>query len=385
MRLLHISDLHIGKRVNEHSMLEDQKYILDQLLMLASDVDITLISGDIYDKTQPSAEAIEVFDNFLSEMNIRKHPVAMIYGNHDKPEMIAYASSILRNNEVYVSPVYCRENREISHFTRKDEYGEVTFWLLPFVKSAHVREALEDNSIRDETTAIRRIIETMPIDLSKRNVLLSHQFVIGSGIAGSEDMADLPDIGGLDGIDASVFAPFDYVALGHIHRKQKIQGTDGKVYYCGSQLCYDISEVRHGTPHRCALVVTLGADGVESVEEKFLQPLHPMRIITGKTLHQLYEDNCGSDDYVFVTLADEAPIPDAANTIRKIFPNYLNYTFDYIEHQLGISLGRYEVPKEQTPMEWFSMLYTKQMNSDLSDEQRIALQKLIDEIGEDEL
>lgn len=383
MKLLHISDLHIGKRVHERSMLEDQKYILAQILSMAADVDITLISGDIYDKTQPSSEAIEVFDTFLSEMNIRKHPVAMIYGNHDKPELLAYASGILRNNEVYVSPVYCRENHKIMHFTKEDEHGEVTFWLMPFVKPGHVREALMDDSIRDETTAIRRVIETMQIDPSKRNVLLAHQFVLGSGIAGSEDMADLPDVGGLDGVDASVFDPFEYVALGHIHRSQKIQGTNGKIRYCGSQLCYDVGEVRNGTPIKCALMVTLGADGVETVEEKPLQPLHIMRTITGKTLHQLYESGCGSDDYVFVTLADEAPVPDAVNTLRSIFPNYLNYTFEYIERQQHKGPGTYEIPKEQTPMEWFSKLYTKQLNSELTDAQRAALQELIDEIEED--
>ncbi|MBQ2159762.1 MAG: exonuclease SbcCD subunit D, partial [Oscillospiraceae bacterium] len=215
MKLIHLSDLHLGKRVNEFSMTEDQEYILKRILNVidAESPDGVLIAGDVYDKSVPSAEAVALFDEFLVRLAARGLKVFVISGNHDSPERIAFGSRIMEKGGVYLSPVY---NGKVEPIRLEDDFGEVDLYLLPFVKPAHVRRYREDAGIQTYTDAVRCAVEDMQIDPSKRNVLVTHQFVTGASRSDSEERS----VGGSDNVDAEVFGAFDYVALGHIHSPQ---------------------------------------------------------------------------------------------------------------------------------------------------------------------
>ena len=215
MKMIHLSDLHIGKRVNEVSMIEEQEYILDRILETIDNEmpDAVLISGDVYDKSVPSAEAVSVLDDFLCRLAQRKLEVFVISGNHDSAERLAFAGRLMESKGIHLSPVY---DGTVAPITLTDEFGEVHFWLLPFLKPAHVKRFYPEECIESYTDAIRCAIEKMDIDESQRNVLLTHQFVTGSATCDSEEIS----VGGSDNVDAAVFADFDYVALGHIHGPQ---------------------------------------------------------------------------------------------------------------------------------------------------------------------
>ncbi len=245
MKFLHISDLHIGKRVNEFSMIEDQRHILGQILQIAKteQADAVLIAGDIYDKPVPSAEAVQMFDWFLTGLADQGRAVFAVSGNHDSPERIAFGAQLMRGRGVYVSPVYEGETARIG---LTDAWGELCVWLLPFVKPATVRHALEGKLEGEPPEsyqeAVKIAVDRMEIDENKRNIRVAHQFVTGAGRCDSEEAV----VGGLDNVDAEVFDRFDYVALGHIHSPQSV-GRE-TVRYCGTPLKYSFSEagkVRH--------------------------------------------------------------------------------------------------------------------------------------------
>lgn len=237
MKFLHISDLHIGKRVNEFSMTEDQKYILNQILRIAEQerAEAVLIAGDVYDKSMPSAEAVQIFDWFLTGLADLGKTVIAVSGNHDSPERIAFGGELMRGRGVYVSPVYQGEALEVA---LRDEYGDISVHLLPFLKPATLRHALEGRQEEEENRlpesyqeALEIAVKRMEIDVKKRNILVAHQFVTGAGRCDSEEVS----VGGLDNVDASVFDDFDYVALGHIHKPQVIAP---RIRYSGSPLKY---------------------------------------------------------------------------------------------------------------------------------------------------
>ena len=251
MKLIHLSDLHIGKRVNEVSMIEEQAYILNQILEAvdAEQPGAVLISGDVYDKSVPSAEAVTLFDDFLCRLADRKQQVFIISGNHDSAERLAFGGRLMEDRGIHLSPVY---DGSISPITLTDEYGGVHFWLLPFLKPAHVKRFYPDAGLESYTDACRVAVEKMGIDTSERNVILVHQFVTGSATCDSEEIS----VGGTDNVDADVFADFDYVALGHIHGPQNI-GSE-RIRYCGTPLKYSFSEAKH---QKSITVVELGEKG----------------------------------------------------------------------------------------------------------------------------
>lgn len=239
MKLLHISDLHLGKRINEFSMLEDQKYILRQILSLAEteQTDGVIIAGDIYDKPVPSAETVQTFDWFLTGLADKGKQVFAVSGNHDSAERIAFGAQLMRGRCVYISPVYAGVTAPIA---LTDEYGELYIYLLPFIKPAVVRYVLEKEGEaelpKSYQEAVKLAVERMQVDSAKRNILVAHQFVTGAGRCESEEIA----VGGLDNVDADIFDRFDYVALGHIHSPQWIMRE--AVRYCGTPLKYSFSE-----------------------------------------------------------------------------------------------------------------------------------------------
>ena len=375
MKFIHLSDLHLGKRLNEISMLKDQEYILLQILQIidAEQPEAVLISGDVYDKSVPSAEAVTLFDDFLCRLAKRKLHTFLISGNHDSAERLAFGNRLLQSSGIHISPVY-RGN--LSPVTLEDRFGAVHFWLLPFLKPVQLRQLFPDETIETYTDACAAAVAHMDLDKNARNVLLTHQFVTGAATCDSEEIS----VGGTDNVDASVFADFDYVALGHIHRPQN--GGSNKIRYCGTPLKYSLSEVDH---LKSVTLVELGAKGELHLE---LIPLHPkrdLREIRG-TFAQLtdmdYYKNTAAEDYLHIILTDEEDIPEAGGKLRAIYPNYLHISYDNTRTRTDQVVDCAENVRRKSKLELFDELYQLQNNQPMSDTQRFFLQELIDAMEE---
>ena len=375
MKLFHLSDLHIGKRVNEISMIEDQEYILTQIIEMADreQPDAVLIAGDVYDKSVPSAEAVTLFDDFLCRLAGRKIPVLIISGNHDSPERLSFGNRLMEGAGVYLSPVY---NGEISPVTLSDEQGEVFFWLLPFLKPQHVKRFYPEETIESYTDAVRVALEKMEMDFGKRNVLLAHQFVTGAATCESEEIS----VGGSDNVDASVFDGIDYVALGHLHGPQNVGSPH--VRYCGTPLKYSFSEAGH---NKSVTVVHLDKKGEMRLETLPLVPRHDLRQIRG-AFHQLtdkaYYGAQNTEDYLHVILTDEEDVPEALGRLRVIYPNIMKLSYDNTRTQNDQIIGSAEDVQRKSPLELFEELYALQNNQPMSAQQRIFVQELIESIWE---
>ena len=373
MKLIHLSDLHIGKRVNEISMIEDQEYILLQILQIIDEekADAVLIAGDVYDKSIPSAEAVTLFDDFLCRLAKRKIPVLIISGNHDSPERLAFGNRLMEESGIFISPVY---DGSVSTFTLSDVYGDMVFYLLPFLKPAHVKRYFPDAGIESYTDAIRTTVEHMGIDTGKRNVLLTHQFVTGASTCESEEIS----VGGSDNVDASVFADFDYVALGHIHGPQNIGSN--RIRYCGTPLKYSFSEEAH---HKSVTVVNLGKKGELELQLRPLTPRHDLRSIRGS----FAEISVGpsSDDYLHIILTNEEDVPEAVGKLRLVYPNLMKLSYDNTRTRVNQVIDGAEDVQRKSPLELFDELYELQNNQPMSDEQRSFTQELIESIWEGNL
>lgn len=377
MKVLHVSDLHIGKRVNGMSMLDDQRYILRQILDIAEkcQVSVLLIAGDVYDKASPSAEAVTVFDAFLTDAVAVGLRVLAIPGNHDSAERIAYAQGLLEKQGVCLPPVYAGE---VERVELEDEHGPVEFWLLPFLKPGDVRRFFPDEEIGDDySAALRAVLGACAIDQGKRNVVLSHQLVTAYGTA--PDRADDEiKLGGMDNVDVSVYDAFDYVALGHVHRPQRV-GRD-TVRYSGSPLKYSFSEARYGKS--VALVELREKKSGDEVGECVsfelipLVPLHDVREIRG-TLADVLAMGAESD-YLHITLSDEHPQLDAMAKIHEVFPNAM--MLDYNNVTVLIDRPQTQLtadPDSMDTLDLFSAFYESQVGNSLDDEQRAFARKLI--------
>ena len=375
MKLIHLSDLHFGKRVNEISMIDDQEYILHQILQIieVEKADAVLIAGDVYDKSVPSAEAVTLFDDFLCELAQRKVPTLIISGNHDSPERLAFGGRLMEGCGIHISPVY---DGSVTNVTLKDEHGDVVFWLLPFIKPAHVKRYFPDAGIESYTDACRAAVEHMGIDTSVRNVLLTHQFVTGASTCESEEIS----VGGTDNVDASVFADFDYVALGHIHGPQNI--SSNKIRYCGTPLKYSFSEERH---HKSVTIVKLGAKGELELELRPLTPKHDLRSIRGtfaELTDKAFYMNTATDDYLQVILTDEEDVPEAIGKLRMIYPNMMKLTYDNTRTRVNQIIDGAMDVQRKSPLELFDELYELQNNQPMSEEQRNFTLELIESIWE---
>ncbi len=371
MKILHVSDLHLGKRVFEYSMIEEQRHILQEILEMAKGADLTLIAGDIYDRQVPPAEAVGLFDDFLTRMRGQESAVALIAGNHDSAERVAFGAQLFKESGVYLSPVY---DGTVQKLTFEDAYGPVCVYLLPFVKPAHVRAALQRPEIEGYTAAIEAAIEEMHIDPSVRNVLAAHQFVTGAVRSESEEIA----VGGLDGVDVSVFQNFDYVALGHLHTAQSL--LDGRVRYSGSPLCYAFSEAGR---EKGALMIELKEKGSLDVQQLTFSPLHPFKKVRGKFEEILTPDNA-CEDYVQVTLTDEDDVPDAAAKLTAIYPRLAQVLYDNARTRAVQADFSVAAAKEKSPLELFEELYQLQNGEALSKEQRTFLVGMMEKIWEED-
>ena len=375
MKLIHLSDLHIGKRVNEVSMIDDQEYILMQILRIIDDrqADAVLLAGDIYDKSIPSAEAVTLFDDFLCRLAKRQIPVLLISGNHDSPERLAFGGRLFESSGIHISSVY---NGSVEKVTLSDVYGEVHFWLLPFVKPAHVKRYFPDAGIESYTDAVRVAVDEMHIDPQSRNVLLTHQFVTGASLCESEEIS----VGGSDNVDAAVFEGFDYVALGHIHGPQNVGSN--RVRYCGTPLKYSFSEAGH---YKSVTVAELGAKGELTLQTVPLLPRHDMREIRGTFAELTAKDFYSAqttDDYLHVILTDEEDVPEAIGRLRVIYPNLMKLSYDNTRTRTTQIVGEAEDVKRKSPLTLFEELYEAQNNRPMSQEQRAFVGELIESIRE---
>lgn len=376
MKFLHLADLHLGKRVNGFSMLEDQAHILRQILAILDDEqpDGVLIAGDVYDKSVPSVEAVELLDGFLTELRARGVPVLLISGNHDSPERLAFGGRVMDSCGIHISPVY---DGALAPVTLQDAFGPVHVWLLPFVKPAHVRRWFPDADIESYTDAMAEAVAHMDIDTAARNVLVTHQFVTGGMRSGSEELS----VGGTDNVDSGVFAPFDYVALGHLHGAQHI-GRE-TIRYAGSPLKYSFSEARQ---HKSVTVVTLGEKGDVQVRTVALTPLRELREIRGSydelTARSFYEHTTYRSDYLHLILTDEQDVFDAMSRLRTIYPYLMTLDYDNARTRAA---GGMSVPAEterRTPLELFEALYQRQNHRPMSEVQRAYIAQLMEQIME---
>ena len=377
MKLFHLSDLHIGKRVNEFSMIEDQKYILKRILDLAEEEkpDGIILAGDIYDKQIPSAEAVQVIDEFITRLAGRAIPVFIISGNHDSAERLAFGGRLLNSRGIYLSPVY---DGSVTKIPLKDQYGTVWIHLLPFIRPSTVRHVFENEAdlVTDVQTAAETVIRHIEIDLKDRNILVAHQFVTGASRCESEDV----QVGGLDNIDAAVFTPFDYTALGHIHSPQNV-GTD-RVRYCGTPLKYSFSEVDQ---EKSITVVELEKKGTVRTSLLPLKPLRDMRKLRGTYLEltdrSFYRD-MNREDYIQVTLTDEDDVPDGLQKLRVIYPNIMQLLYDNQRTKTTQEVDAAQAVEKKTEMELFYEFYELQNNQPMTKQQKDFAEQLIREIKE---
>lgn len=378
MKLMHLSDLHLGKRVNEFSMLEDQKYILKKILKIADDIspDGLLIAGDIYDKSIPSSEAVELFDEFLTGIAHRRIPCFVISGNHDSAERIAFGSSILSGQRVYMSKVF---DGTLKPEVLEDEYGKVFLYILPFLKPAHVRRFYPESEVETFEDAIRTVIESAGINYKNRNVLIAHQFITSAGKEPQRSESEVGSVGGLDQIDATILHEFDYVALGHLHGPQGI-GRDS-VRYAGSPLKYSFSEAGHS---KSVTVIHLGEKEQVRIDTIPLTPLRDMREIRGPLDALLTPDifaDTNTDDYLHVTLTDEDEILDALGRLHTVYPNVMRIDYDNQRSRSNQSGGTAENISQKKPMELFEEFYLLQNSQPLDEEKQKIVQQLLFKLG----
>lgn len=378
MKIMHLSDLHLGKRVNEFSMLEDQEYILTKIVNIIDEQlpEVIVIAGDIYDKAVPSAEAVELFDDFLVRLSKRNLKVFVISGNHDSAERIAFGGRLMDKSGIYMSPVY---SGKVEPVTLPDEYGDICFYMLPFVKPSNVRRFYPENEIDSYTEAVKVAVENMNIDTSKRNVLVTHQFVTGALRTESEEVS----VGGADNVDVSVFDGFDYVALGHIHRAQKC-GSE-YIRYSGTPLKYSFSEAKDT---KTVTIVELKEKG--AIELSFV-PLIPKRDLVEikgtydeLTLKRFYDGTSYTDDYVHVTLTDEEDVPDVLTKLRVIYKNIMKLDYDNLRTRHSAEISGASDVAAKTPLEHFDDFFEMQNGQVMSEEQTNFMSEIIEQIWRDE-
>lgn len=377
MKLIHLSDLHLGKRLNEFSLGEDQEFILNQILEMvkAEQPDAVVIAGDVYDKAIPSIEAVSLFDEFLVRLASLHPHIFVISGNHDSPERIAFGSRLLEETGIHLSPVY---GGSVEPITLQDEYGPVDFYLLPFVKPLHVRRFFPEEPTDTYTQALATAVGHMNLDERRRNVLVTHQFVTGARRSDSEEIS----VGGADNVDSTVFDAFDYVALGHIHSPQHC-GCE-RIRYCGTPLKYSFSEAKDT---KSITVVELQEKGNLSIRTLPLRPLRELVALRGTfaelTDKHFYENTTWAQDYVHLTLTDEEDIPDGVGKLRLIYRNLMKLDYDNTRTRSNAEISGAQAEDTRSPLELFASFYELQNNQPMTAEQLVFLEELIARTEED--
>lgn len=410
MKIFHLSDLHIGKRVYEYSMIPDQEYILTRILGMIREEkpDALIIAGDVYDRPVPPREAVSLLDDFLEKAAELCPAVFMISGNHDSAERIAFGGGLMEKSGVYLSPVY---GGSLKRVRLEDREGPVDFYLLPFVRPVNIRKALEaqgpenggsaetpdasesrdaqepqeDQDVKEihsYTEAVARALEGLPVDPGERSVLVSHQFVTGALRCESEEVS----IGGLDNVDASAYMGFDYVALGHIHSPQNVAGEEDQVIrYSGTPLKYSFSEAGQ---EKSVTVVTLEKGKKPEVETRRLTPLREMVELRGSyeevTARSFYKGTTWQEDYVHITLTDEEDVPDAAARLRTIYKNLMRIDYDNRRTRNSWTPDGGEEMAERSPEELIEEFFQKMNDREMSRDQRDLCTSILRSLDEQE-
>lgn len=379
MKLLHLGDLHIGKRLGEFDLIEDQKYILDEILEMAKEqaVDIVVLAGDIYDKSIPSESAVRLFDYFLRRLSEEQIKTFVISGNHDSDERLQFGSSLFEKNGVFISAKYegILYKKEL-----QDANGKINVYLLPFVKASVVRTYFPDEEITTYDDAVRVVLKKAQIDETERNVIVAHQFVAGRGIhpilSGSEGMA-VQNVGLVEQIGADVFDAFDYVALGHIHTQQKIVREE--VRYAGSPLKYSVSEANS---EKSVPIVTIGEKGNVTVEQHALKPLRDLRHLKGNLDVLLQKKHIkDTDDYIYITLTDEDPINDAMGIIKQYYPRTVKLDYDNSHTRETMETACVKPVEHKSFRELIGEFYEMMYGCEISEEEMKVMREVAREAG----
>lgn len=379
---MHLADLHLGKRVNGFSMMEDQEYILNRILEIMEEEqpDGLLIAGDVYDKTIPPAEAVRLMDDFLTAVAAKNVPVFLISGNHDSAERVAFGHQLMQGSGIWISPVY---DGTIRHHTLGDRWGEVNIYLVPFLRPSVVRSFFPDAEIGDYTDALRTIIEDLQVDTSRRNVVLAHQFVTAAGALPETCDSEQLSVGGLDRVDGSVFSPFDYTALGHLHGPQRV-GSE-TIRYAGSPLKYSFSELHQ---KKSVTVAELRAKGETEIRQIPLQPRREMTELRGtfeEILEEARKKGEPQTDYYHMILTDETDVVDALSRLREYYPNIMLLDYDNRRTCSQKEVEQLDRVEERTPGELFAALYEQQNGQEMDSDRKEYLDGLIREIWEEQV
>lgn len=379
MKFFHISDIHLGKKVNGYSMMDEQRYILGEILRMADEEkpDAVVIAGDIYDRTYPSPEAVALCDEFLFQLSSRSIAVLAISGNHDSPERVAFGSRIFGRSGIHLSPVY---DGHVEPVVLSDEYGSVNFYMLPFIRPYDVRRYFPDEEIETYDDAVKKAVNDLGADFSVRNVLITHQFVSGAKSSDSEEVM----VGGTNQVEVSAFAGFDYTALGHLHRPQHVKSEI--VRYSGAPLKYSTSEANDT---KSVTVAELRIKGDITLRQLPLTPKHDLRIIKGKFEELISPDfDCGgaNDDYIHIVLTDEDDVPDAVGKLRSIYPRIMTIEYDNTRTRMmnTVEMSSDKPLRAKSSEELFEELYELQNGTCLTDTQKETVREIMTELQEGE-
>ena len=376
MRFLHLADLHIGKRVNGFSMIEDQKFVFEQVYNVIENekIDGIIMAGDIYDKPVPSAEAVKLFDEMLTRLVSINLPIFVISGNHDSAERIGFGSDILSAAKVYMSRVY---NGNLQKIELEDDYGKINVYLLPFIKPATVKNIYKEAEIKDYDDALEYVLSQEKIDKTKRNVIVSHQFVTGALRSESEEVS----VGGLDNVSVENYEAFDYVALGHIHRAQQMGRESAR--YAGTLLKYSFSEEKH---NKSMTIVDLKEKGNIEIKEIPVKPLHDLKTIKGKfskiTSEEFYKE-LKKEDYYRAVLTDEDDILNAIGKLKSIYPNLMSMEYDNTRTRSYSVVDNVETGETKSPLDYVEEFFEKQNGRKMSEKQRNYLLEILGEAREE--
>lgn len=379
MKILHLSDLHIGKTVNDFNMIEDQAYMLEQIIKLIESKapDAILLAGDIYDKPVPSEEAVRLLDGFLSRLSGMDVETFIISGNHDSDERLHFGSSLFAKNKIHIAARY---DGHIYKKTCQDEYGPVNIFLLPFIKASQVKHFYPDAKIESYDDAVREALSHADLNTKERNILAAHQFVAGKSgdpAPGGSESAAVLHVGTVEKVGVDCFDDFDYAALGHIHAPQQV-GRE-TVRYAGSPLKYSLSEAGR---HKTAPFVTFGPKGEVSVELITLRPLRDMRHLKGKLEQLLDRKNITSpDDYIFATLTDEEPVSDVMAIFRQYYPNTMKIVYDNAHTRESEHLDITGITQEKTYPELIADFYRMMYGCEMNDEEMRIMKEVAKEAG----
>lgn len=377
MKFIHISDLHLGKQLAEYSLLEDQRYILRQILDIVADrqPDAVVVAGDLYDKPVPPAEAVTVLDWFITSLTEMGVALLMISGNHDSPERLDFGSGLFEEKGVYLVGQFNGVPKKVT-LGKPDDQAD--FYLLPFIRPGNVRPFYPDEEIKSYDDAMRCVMKHLTLSKEIPSVLVAHQFVTAGGVSPERSESEVISLGGTDNVDVSNFISFQYVALGHIHRPQRL--TRDSVRYAGSPLKYSFSEAEYD---KSVVMVTLNGMGEPSIELIPLVPMRDLRRIRGP-LDKLLSDEVAAasnrEDYLHVTLTDTEPVADPLYRLRQVYPNIMRLSFSSSLEEEEVEIAACEEVEHRTPPQLFAEFYNQMQGEPLSEEDGKLVLRLMEKV-----